>query len=184
MLDEFFSAQQNAMTLNERMRFCEAMRKLQQERKAKFPLGELVITPNAAATLDAIQALTFLVQHESGNWGEVCEEDRETNEHALKDGSRLFSVYEIEGENEGKTQFYVITEWNREATTILLVVIPHEGPRNRIEAPGGPRQLDPALVPKSALHHLLEKINNPARIILANRDRSHWINQTIPRIAE
>ena len=120
MLDEFFSSQQDAMTLNERMRFCEAMGKLQQERKAKFPLGELVITPNAAATLDAIQALTFLVQHESGNWGEVCEEDRETNEHALKDGSRLFSVYEIEGENESKTRFYVITEWNREATTILL----------------------------------------------------------------
>jgi len=28
MLDEFFSTQQNDMTLNERMRFCEAMGKL------------------------------------------------------------------------------------------------------------------------------------------------------------
>ena len=46
--------------------------------------------------------------------------DRETNERALKDGSRLFSVYEMEGENKSKTRFYVITEWNREATTILL----------------------------------------------------------------
>jgi hypothetical protein len=120
MLDEFFSKQQSDMTLNERIRFCEAMGKLQEARKAKFPLGELVITTNAAAKLNAIEAFAFLVRHESGDWGEVCDEDRETNENALNDGSRLFSVYEINGENELKTRFYVITEWNREATTILL----------------------------------------------------------------
>ena len=121
MLDEFFSTQQNDMTLNERIRFCEAMGKLQETRKAKFPLGELVITTSAAKKLKAIEAFSFLVRHESGDWGEVCEEDRATNEQALQDGSRLFSVYELEDEkNEGKVRFYVITEWHREATTILL----------------------------------------------------------------
>jgi hypothetical protein len=79
-----------------------------------------VITTNAAAKLNAIEAFAFLVRHESGDWGEVCDEDRETNENALNDGFRLFSVYELDGENERKTRFYVITEWNREATTILL----------------------------------------------------------------
>ena len=120
LLDEFFSKQQKAMTFNERIRFCEAMGKLQKKRNARFPLGELVITPNAAAKLDAIQALTFLIRHESGDWGDVCEEDRETNDRALKEGSMLFSVYEVEGKNDKTFRLYVITEWNREATTILL----------------------------------------------------------------
>ena len=120
MLDVFFSDQQKAMTLNERIRFCEAMGKLQETRKAKFPLGELVITTHAAAQLNAIEAFAFLVRHESGDWGEVCEEDRAANEHALRDGFRLFSVYELDGENDNKVRFYVITEWHREATTILL----------------------------------------------------------------
>ena len=93
---------------------------LQNRRNAKFPLGDLVVTTNAAAKLNAIDAFELLVRHESGDWGEVCEEDRETNEHALKDASRLFSVYEREGENKCRVRFYVITEWNREATTILL----------------------------------------------------------------
>jgi hypothetical protein len=120
MLDDFFGDQQQAMTLNERVRFCEAMGQLQEKRQAKFPLGELVITTNAAEKLNAIQAFTLLVRHESGDWGEVCEEDRATNEQALQDGSRLFSVYELEGEDGNKVRFYVITEWHREATTILL----------------------------------------------------------------
>jgi len=120
MLDEFFSKQQSDMTLNERIRFCEAMGKLQETRRAKFPLGELVITQNAAAKLNAVEAFAFLVRHESGDWGEVCDEDREANENALKDGFRLFSVYELDGENDNKVRFYVITEWHRETTTILL----------------------------------------------------------------
>ena len=120
MLDVFFRDQQKAMTLNERIRFCQAIGNLQKRRNAKFPLGDLVVTTNAAAKLNAIDAFELLVRHESGDWGEVCEEDRETNERALKDGSRLFSVYEEEGENGASMRVYVITEWNREATTILL----------------------------------------------------------------
>jgi hypothetical protein len=120
MLDDFFGDQQQAMTLNERIRFCEAMGQLREKRVAKFPLGELVITTNAATKLNAIETFTLLVRHESGDWGEICEEDRATNEQALQDGSRLFSVYELEDENESKVRFYVITEWHREATTILL----------------------------------------------------------------
>ena len=120
MLEVVFRDQQKAMTLNERIRFCQAIGNLQKRRNAKFPLGDLVVTTNAAAKLIAIDAFELLVRHESGDWGEVCEEDHETNEHALKDGSRLFSVYEREGENKCRVRFYVITEWNREATTTLL----------------------------------------------------------------
>jgi len=87
---------------------------------AKFKLGELVITPGAANVLHVVDALNCLLRHQFGDWGEVCAEDRETNERALKDGSRLVSVYEVEGKNGKGVRFYIITEWNREATTILL----------------------------------------------------------------
>jgi len=87
---------------------------------AKFKLGELVITPGAANVVHVVVALNCLLRHQFGDWGEIGEEDRNTNERALKDGSRLFSVYEEEGKNGKGIRFYVITEWNREATTILL----------------------------------------------------------------
>ncbi len=113
MLDDFISNQQKGMTLNERMRFSEAMGEIRQNRIAKVALGELVITAAAAGKLDASTAFKCLMRHEAGDWGELCEEDWEANENALKDGSRLFSVYEIDGENEIKVRLYVITEWNR-----------------------------------------------------------------------
>ena len=119
-LDEFISNQQEGMTLNERMRFSEAMGEIRQNRIAKVALGELVITAAATGKLDASTAIKCLMRHEAGDWGELCEEDWEANENALKDGSRLFSVYEVDRENENNALFYVITEWNREATTILL----------------------------------------------------------------
>jgi len=34
----------------------------------------------------------FLVRHVRGDWGEVCEEDRQENELALQQGFRLLSV--------------------------------------------------------------------------------------------
>ena len=60
-------------------------------------------------------------RHAHGDWGDVCEEDRQANEQALIDGSRLLSVYRTSlGE-----KLWVITEaaddsGKRAATTILL----------------------------------------------------------------
>ena len=57
-----------------------------------------------------------LDRHQRGNWGDVCEEDREANEQALKDGDRLLSVFH----GPLGTKFYIITEWDRSYTTVLL----------------------------------------------------------------
>jgi len=58
----------------------------------------------------------FLVRHVRGDWGEVCEEDRQENELALQQGFRLLSVYTTQvGE-----KLWVITEADRRATTVLL----------------------------------------------------------------
>jgi hypothetical protein len=51
-----------------------------------------------------------------GDWGDVNEQDRQENELSLQKGFRLFSVYHS---TQG-VKFWIITEANRSATTVLL----------------------------------------------------------------
>lgn len=88
------------------------------DRKPLFPLGQCVATPGA---LEALQQAgqspsEFLDRHVRGDWGDVCEEDAEANELALKDGSRIFSVYQT----QDGTKLWCITEADRSSTCILL----------------------------------------------------------------
>ena len=63
--------------------------------KPKFSLGQVLATPGA---LDALQESGqtpdfFLARHHKGDWGDVCQEDKQANDQALVDGSRLLSAY-------------------------------------------------------------------------------------------
>jgi hypothetical protein len=76
--------------------------------KPKFSLGQILATPGA---LEALQesgqdVQFFLSRHVRGDWGEVCAEDKELNDQALVDGSRLLSAYRTL-KNE---RLWVITE--------------------------------------------------------------------------
>lgn len=73
-----------------------------------FPLGRLVATPGALALLDqhGIQPITLLHRHVHGDWGDVDKHDRQANEAALHDGSRLFSVYYLSSD----AKVWAITE--------------------------------------------------------------------------
>ena len=83
---------------------------------AKFRLGTLVATPGALNAAPSREALMDLVQrHESGDWGDLDAHDQRENEIAVREGLRILSAYELEG-----TRFWVITEADRSATTILL----------------------------------------------------------------
>jgi DNA primase len=82
----------------------------------RFPLGGLVATPNALAQLTELDIRTALARHIRGDWGDVCEEDRQANDTALEEGTRLVSVYH----SAKKVKFYLITEWDRSVTTVLL----------------------------------------------------------------
>lgn len=90
--------------------------------EAEFSLGELIITPGAAEAVKLEDAIECLIRHQLGDWGELCEEDKQENEQALKEDRRIFSVYQPDDRRkEGETiRIYVITEWSREATTLLL----------------------------------------------------------------
>jgi hypothetical protein len=87
-------------------------------RPAKFPLGKVVATPgaiDALATADT-SAQPYLERHQSGDWGDLCPEDRKVNADALRCGARLLSSYELPlGE-----KIWIITEADRSHTTILL----------------------------------------------------------------
>jgi hypothetical protein len=84
----------------------------------KFLLGSVVATPGA---LDALEGAghtpaEFLDRHVAGDWGDVNEDDRHANEHALVHGLRLLSVYTTRfGE-----RLWVLTEADRSYTTIML----------------------------------------------------------------
>jgi hypothetical protein len=51
----------------------------------------------------------------SGDWTEMDNEDQQANREAIVEGDRVFSAYTIQG-----IKFWVITEADRSATTILL----------------------------------------------------------------
>ncbi len=84
--------------------------------QARFPLGRMMITATAMRQLTNMEVLVALGRHVRGDWGDVDDEDWEANERALKEGTRLLSVYHTA---EG-VKFYIITEWNRLGTTVLL----------------------------------------------------------------
>lgn len=82
--------------------------------RVKFEMGKWLATPGVMG-LD-INPIPFFAQHSVGHWGTVCQHDWRENEYSLDKGLRLFSAYQV-GED---TKFWVITEADRSATTILL----------------------------------------------------------------
>jgi hypothetical protein len=82
-----------------------------------------VATPRAHEALrrNNKTGVRYLRRHASGDWGIVCDEDKQANEQALKTGARILSAYLLPDE----TTIWIITEakddsGSRLATTLLL----------------------------------------------------------------
>ena len=84
----------------------------------RFQLGQVVATPGALEALEEAQvgASEYLNRHQSGDFGEVDDEDRAENEASLTQGYRVLSAYTL----KTGTKIWIITERDRSATTILL----------------------------------------------------------------
>ncbi len=82
----------------------------------RFPLGRVLITPNAMESLHHDDVLTALGRHQRGDWGELGKEDKRENELSLERGFRLLSAYT----DRSNVKFWIITEADRSATTVLL----------------------------------------------------------------
>lgn len=61
---------------------------------------------------------TSLSNYELCDWGDTCEEDRKTNEEALKSGERIIAVYIYPKTQE---KILIITERDRSITTIMFL---------------------------------------------------------------
>lgn len=92
--------------------------KEQEPKPPLFSLGQLVATPGALESLSLSQEdpLAYIQRHVTGDWGDLPEEDIQENELSLKEGFRIFSAYHL----KTGQKIYVITEWDRSVTTILL----------------------------------------------------------------
>lgn len=95
-----------------------------------FPLGHLVATPGALRTLARFNtdAMTLICRHVQGDWGDVCGEDQHANDMALVHGTRLLSAYTLrraggttpDDSGVDTCTVWLITEWDRSVTTLLL----------------------------------------------------------------
>lgn len=83
---------------------------------ARFCPGQVVATPAALEAVPRAEIIAALDRHLACDWGDVCAEDKQSNDWALQHECRLFSVYHT----RGGTKFWIITEADRSATTVLL----------------------------------------------------------------
>jgi hypothetical protein len=81
-----------------------------------FPLGSIVITPGAVATLDQASVKLAIAKHAAGDWGILGADDRRRNDETVLNGGTLASIYQ---DSRGK-KFYVLTESDRTRTSVLL----------------------------------------------------------------
>lgn len=82
----------------------------------RIPLGQLVITPRAKDTIPRAEVLAALLRHQTGDFGDLSEDDKQANYEALEYGDRILSAYNA----SNGIRFWIITEGDRSSTTILL----------------------------------------------------------------
>ena len=90
----------------------------EEEPKPLFALGQTLATPGALSTLAETEQepMELLFRHVTGDWGDLPEEDIEENRLSVEKGFRVFSSYKL----ETGARVWVITEWDRSSTTILI----------------------------------------------------------------
>ena len=85
----------------------------------RFPLGQTVATPGALEALAqaCVTPQEICARHRRGDWGDALPaEDAAMNDQEVDAGGRLLSAYWL----PGRVKLWVITEWDRSVTTILL----------------------------------------------------------------
>ncbi|KKL23507.1 hypothetical protein LCGC14_2424680 [marine sediment metagenome] len=85
--------------------------------KPLFSLGDIFLTPGAIAVLNESRqdVASLLRRHVTGDWGTLCDDDKQMNDDALECGARIFSAYVV-GNDE---KLWIITEADRASTTVL-----------------------------------------------------------------
>jgi hypothetical protein len=81
-----------------------------------FKPGKILTTPGALVLAEkGVNLIAYLGRHLSGDWGDICKEDKQENDFSVKNGFRILSAY-----NTRLGKLWIITEADRSATTFLL----------------------------------------------------------------
>jgi len=83
--------------------------------------GRLVATRNIADGMESDPAFAQEIvaafgRYQRNDWGELCPEDKAVNDQAAEGGERVMASYQT-----SKGKVWIITEWDRSATTILFL---------------------------------------------------------------
>jgi len=84
--------------------------------QGKFELGDVCVTRGITENFTQAFVILCITRHTLGDWGDLDEEDKESNNLALIGEERILSAYKS---TEGK-KLYVSTEWDRKLTTVLM----------------------------------------------------------------
>lgn len=64
----------------------------------------------------AKQITSAIARYRNNDWGDLCDEDKQLNDDAvMRNDDRILAAYKTD-----KGKVYIITEWDRSATTILF----------------------------------------------------------------
>lgn len=86
----------------------------------KFQIGSTYMTAGIKAKVAedkvfAQEVYMCLHRHSQCDWGDLSEDDKQSNDEALQTGDRILSAYET---TQGR--IWIITEADRSATTVLF----------------------------------------------------------------
>jgi hypothetical protein len=103
-------------------------KKKAKDQEPKFPLGQVMVTAAINDVLSVEKAFeefvnTSISRHHRGDWGDCCEEDKQLNDDALQNSTRIFSVYLLPEDLKWvfrDDKIWIITEADRSSTTVLL----------------------------------------------------------------
>ena len=84
--------------------------------QATFPLGRIVATRNVLNVVSQADIERAMARHSRKDWGNLEGMDKRANDEALETDQRILSAYKA----ENGVVFWIVTEWDRSATTILL----------------------------------------------------------------
>ena len=163
--------------------------------KPKFNAGVLLATPGASEAFERNDQMPFglLQRHLNGDWGELCDEDRQANDQALIDGSRFLSAYRLK---DGTKVWASPRLWARTGNVRLLLFCSpriidwtNRQPRDTHDAhrPGSPNAVS-QLLPVLRLWHQVDRrvglclqrplseVQQRDRAIRLGRNLAAWIN--------
>jgi hypothetical protein len=100
------------------LNFLCRLKKIDEKPQVLFELGQIFLTPGAQEVLAESNQhpIIFLSRHQSGDFGEVCEDDKRENEISIKEGFRILSAYRT----SLGVKLWIITEADRSSSCLLL----------------------------------------------------------------